>query len=198
MQLKAEQSVVDVAYPFKNDGKEPVSILKVEPSCGCMSPNNITGVYVPGEGGVLKIRYHVGDKLGTVVEGVAVHTSDPADETINLRLTVAISVSFHIEPGFLSWGVGEPAEAREVYLFDLSETGVKPVLVYSPDDNFTVTILPQPEQHRYALRVTPLSTESEGATNIYVDVDLGGGRIRKAKFIAAVRAPGTKKLRLPQ
>src|SRR5579885_3535602 len=115
LQLKADQSTVDVAFPFKNTGKNPVSILKVEPSCPCMSANKVTGIYQAGESGVLKVRYHVGAKLGTVVEGITVHTSDPTEDTVNLRLTVSIPVAFGIQPGFVFWGVGEAAEPRDVY-----------------------------------------------------------------------------------
>jgi hypothetical protein len=198
LNLTPDQSFVDVSYPFKNESTDPVSILKVDTSCGCMTPSKVTGDYKAGDSGVLKVRYRVGSKLGTIVEAVTVHTSDKSDETVNLRMTINIPISFRIEPEFVFWDIGEAAESRDAYFLDLSGSGMKPVAVYSPDTNFTATIVPQPEQHRYALRVTPLSTDSEEGSNIFVDIDVGGGKIRKTRFVAAVRSPNVKKFRLNQ
>lgn len=198
LQPTPEQSTIDAVFHFKNTGPDPVSILSLDTSCSCLTPSSVTGVYDAGQSGVLKVRFSVGAKLGMVVEHVIVHTTDKANEKVGLRLTVNIPVVFRIEPEYLMWDVGGPADTREAYFYDFTGKGLKPTVVYSLSTDFTAVLVPEPDQNRYAIRVTPVSADSEIATSIYLDVDLGGGKIRKIKFVAAVKSPSNPKIRVSE
>ncbi|HTB81962.1 MAG TPA: DUF1573 domain-containing protein [Opitutaceae bacterium] len=196
LQPTPDQSTIDAVFPFKNTGPDPVSILSLDASCSCLSPSSVTGVYDAGQSGVLKVRFNIGSKLGTVVEHVTVHTTDKANEKVNLRLTINIPVVFKIEPEFLIWDQGGPADTREAYFYDFTGKGLKPTTVYSTDANFTAVLVPELDQKRYAIRVTPGSTDAEIGTSIYMDVDMGGGKIRKVKILGIVKAPGHDRVRV--
>jgi hypothetical protein len=196
LQPTPDQSSVEAVFPFKNTGPDPVSILSLDASCSCLTPNSVTGAYESGQSGVLKVRFNIGSKLGTIVEHVIVHTTDKANEKVNLRLTINIPVIFRIEPEFLMWETGAPADTREAYFYDFTGKGIKPTVVYSVDANFTAVIVPDPDQHRYIIRVTPASTETEIGAQVYLDIDMGGGKIRKTKFVVAVKTPGHQNLRI--
>ena len=199
LETKPGDAFIDAKFPFKNTGTEPVWIISLDTSCSCLTPNQVIGEYQPGQSGTVTVRYKVGRRMGTLVETVTVHTSDRAASTVALNLTIYVPITYQISPTMLTWNTGDPAEPHEAYFYDLRKKGMKPVLVYSPSTNFTATLVAQPGLNRYAIRVVPVSTEIEDATNIYVDVDLGGGKIQKNKILVAVRAAGsTQPIKLNQ
>jgi hypothetical protein len=199
LETKRGDEFADAAFPFKNTGTDSVWITSVDTSCSCLTPNQVIGVYKPGQSGTVTVRYKVGARSGTMTETVTVHTSDPAAQTVSLDLTVYVPITYRLEPTMLLWDTGAPAIPHDAYFYDLRGTGMKPVFVYSPNTNFTATVVPQPEMHRYAIHVVPVSTDNEDATRIYIDVDVGGGKIQKTKIIVAVRTPGsTQPIKLSQ
>jgi hypothetical protein len=193
LETKPGDEFADAKFPFKNTGTEPVWITALDTSCSCLTTSQAIGEYKPGEGGVVTVRYRVSRRMGTLVESVTAHTSDRVAPTVALRLTIFVPLTYQILPGMITWNTGAPADPHDAYFYDLRGKGMKPVFVYSPSTDFTATLVAQPELHRYAIRVVPASTENENATNIYIDVDVGGGKIQKARILVAVRTAGSTK-----
>ena len=48
--------VVQARFGFRNTGAEPVTITKLEPSCGCLQPKIEKTTYAPGEAGTFYLR----------------------------------------------------------------------------------------------------------------------------------------------
>jgi hypothetical protein len=199
LETKRGDESAEADFPFKNTGTDSVWITAVDTSCSCLTPKLVIGEYKPGQSGTVAVRYKVGSRSGTMTEAVTVHTSDHATPTVRLDLTVYVPITYRLEPTMLTWDTGAPVEPHDAYFYDLRGAGMKPVFVYSPSVAFTATVVPQPEMHRYAIRVVPTSTDTEEAARIFIDVDMGSGKIQKTKIIVAVRAAGsTEPIKLGQ
>jgi len=92
------------------------------------------------------------------------------------------------------WPKGSPKKTRKIYFHNFTQTEIKPVVVYSPSPNFTTAIEYQTEQKRYVIKITPADTSEEEMTAIYLDVDVGGGKIRKTKIVAIIKDPASKQV----
>ena len=193
--LKPDDSFAAATYTFKNTGDAPVTILEATVSCSCVVINDIKGTYAKGQGGTIKARYSVGNTIGSAVEHIQLKTSDSGNPE-TLRLTVNIPVLYKLYPLFAFWAVGEETVAKEITFFDLSGTGIKPVQVYSTDENITATLLKGATPDRYTIRLQPKSTAQAVGSNVYVDIDLGKGAVRKVKILAAVHDPADAKGRI--
>jgi hypothetical protein len=195
VEIQAGQREVEVEFPFKNTGAEPVRITAARASRPSLSLSQITGEYQPGEAGLLKATHAVGNRTGTIMGRITIQTSDPGAPSHDLRVTVYIPPAYRIEPDVVFWAPGAPATGRDVWFSDLSRKGMRPVMVYSTDANFAVSLIPRDDSDRQLIRIQPVSTGQPGGAYIYVDVDIGNGKIEKARILAAVKEPG-KKIRM--
>ena len=53
----AEGGAAEYVFQFKNTGKEPVTIQRVQPSCGCTIPDWTKEPIAPGKTGMVKASY---------------------------------------------------------------------------------------------------------------------------------------------
>lgn len=74
---KPSESAVHVEYRFANKGDKPVTILSMEPSCGCTSAELEKKVYQPSERGIIKVTFDVGERQGWHQKTIKVKTDDP-------------------------------------------------------------------------------------------------------------------------
>jgi hypothetical protein len=191
--MAAEQDSEKIAFPFKNTGKESVGIMSVDVSCPCLKFEPINGEYKAGTGGVLNLQYLKGSRGGSMAYKVKVHTTDPDNPVMELKVNIAIAENFMMAPGHLFWMLGSPAGTKEIHFRDIKKTGVKPVVVYSTSKNFKAAIEPRAAAGEYAIKVTAVSTETAGSAYIYIDVASPKGEIDKAKVMVAVRDPLSKR-----
>lgn len=59
-----EGSPADYVFQFKNTGKEPLVITKVQPSCGCTIPDWTKDPIMPGKTGYVKASYSTQGRPG--------------------------------------------------------------------------------------------------------------------------------------
>jgi hypothetical protein len=87
---KPGQRVVHVAFPFRNAGDTPVTILSVETSCRCTSASTAKATYAPGEKDEVGVDFSVGAWTGVVDKDVTVTTDGPEAKPVVLSLRVTI------------------------------------------------------------------------------------------------------------
>ena len=85
--------VIRAWYEFTNTGEEPVTITRLQPSCGCLNPqlNREVGTYQPGERGRFDVTLTTaneepGPHMFTVT--VNYEDSQPHEETVFFRLSL--------------------------------------------------------------------------------------------------------------
>ena len=126
----ADTPVVEVKFPFKNNGTTPVDVTQVESSCGCTTVALDKRHYAPGEGGEIVARYTVADHTGLQKKNVLVATGDNAEPT-QLTLVVRIPEVLRITPAFVTWDHDEAPKPKTITLEMVQDTTIKDITVQS-------------------------------------------------------------------
>lgn len=67
-------------FVFKNTGNEPLLIKNAKGSCGCTVPEYSKDPIMPGETGILKVRYDT-KRVGPINKTITVTTNEVGSET---------------------------------------------------------------------------------------------------------------------
>jgi hypothetical protein len=67
-------------FEFTNSGSEPLMIKNAKGSCGCTVPEYSTEPVMPGESGVLKVKYDT-KRSGPINKTITVTTNEVGNET---------------------------------------------------------------------------------------------------------------------
>lgn len=86
--------VVEHAYTFTNVGKSPISIAKVEASCGCTTPEYSKEIIQPGGTGKIKATFNSAGKGGPenplVEKSISVYFDDCINDLVVLKFVANI------------------------------------------------------------------------------------------------------------
>ncbi len=86
--------VVEHTYRFKNVGKVPVTISKVEASCGCTTPDYTKDIIPPGGEGIVKATFNSSGygypEAPKVEKSVSVYFDDCKTDLVVLKFTANI------------------------------------------------------------------------------------------------------------
>jgi len=77
---------ITYTFPFYNSGDSLLVISRVVTSCGCTAALPSGKEIPPGEKGWIKVEFNVGMRLGETAEEVYVHSNDPEEPIVVLRL----------------------------------------------------------------------------------------------------------------
>jgi len=67
-------------FEFTNSGNEPLLIKNAKGSCGCTVPEYSTDPVMPGESGILKVKYDT-KRAGAINKTITVTTNETGNET---------------------------------------------------------------------------------------------------------------------
>lgn len=112
---------LEVEFLFKNEGKSPLSIDKVETSCGCTAALVSDKKVEPGRQGRIKVSFATAGYGGRVTKHVFVTSNDPAQSRVQLAVTADVETppqpKFELSPYTADLGLlleGEPIEVEVV------------------------------------------------------------------------------------
>ena len=88
---KAGQRVVTFEFRFENKGKGPVTLVSTEASCRCVSVDGSMRTYRPGEKGVLRAAFSVGNGRGLRQQSITVTTDDVDAKPVELILRMTLA-----------------------------------------------------------------------------------------------------------
>ena len=75
-------------FKFTNVGKAPLKITKVKSSCGCTIPTYPKQEIMPGESGIIKVKYNT-NKVGKFSKSVSIFTNTvPERSVLRIKGTV--------------------------------------------------------------------------------------------------------------
>jgi len=99
-------SEFEVKFAFANKSAHPVRILHVDTNCDCLSAAPDKRVLKPGEQGVLRANFTVGDRVGLYERAITVLTDESAQPQ---RLIVRVEVPeiATVSPRTLEWSIGD-------------------------------------------------------------------------------------------
>jgi len=193
-ELKFEQTVIEgvippdvksypFAFPFTNEGTSAVEISEIKTTCGCTTAKLEKMVYAPGESGIIKGAFSLGDRKGLQQKSITVLTTDLGQPSIKLALSLEIPQLVTIKPGLLLWRVGTELKAKKLTVMPNKDLGVNILSIEvdegpfaiqlsespNPDGSHEVIINPQElgSQIRSLIRIKVALKDSPGETSTF-------------------------------
>ncbi len=117
------QPVVEGVFRFENRGTRPITITKLDPSCGCLKPRLTDDKtrYQPGESGYFIVQVATANEEPGPHEytiRVLYEDDGPREETVRFKLTLP-ELKVTVEPSELGFfQLGGQASSRTVYVTD--------------------------------------------------------------------------------
>ena len=189
--LGADKMAAD--FTFRNTGKETIRISHVDPDCDCIGIMVKGGKleYQPGEEGMIRSEFEIGNHKGMVEQRVAIWLEgDPKDKpSINLTARIHIPEFIKLSEKTLKWEVGSEAEAKRIEVVMHPDEVIHVTQVSSSSPDFEVSHETVEKGRRYQILVTPKNTETPGISVIKIETDSKVEGERNKQAFAMVHRP---------
>lgn len=187
----AEATTVTADFNFTNKGDKPVTITKSDPGCSCLKVQISGGKlkYAPGESGVVRTTFDMGNFSGTVDKMVALWIdNDPPDKpSMTLTVRVHIPVLVGLEPKTVKWEIDGKADPQIIQIRMAEGKPIRVLGVKSSSDSFACELKTLEEGKKYDLVVTPRVINTPGIGVIRIETDCGISKHRIQQAFAIVR-----------
>jgi hypothetical protein len=189
----ADAATVTESFEFKNQGDKPVTIIKADATCSCLKAEISGGKlkYAPGESGVVRVTFEMGNFSGTVDKMVAIWLDgDPEDKpSRSVTVRVHIPVLVAIEPKTVKWEIGAQATPQTIQIRMAEGQTIHVTGVKSSSELFSTEIKTLEEGRKYDLVVTPTAMTGPGLGVIRIETDCAVSKHRTQQAFAVVRKP---------
>lgn len=189
----ADVSTVTTDFEFKNTGDKAVTIAKTDPGCSCLKVEISGGKlkYAPGESGVVRTTFDMGNFSGTVDKMVALWIDDdPADKpSMTLTVRVHIPVLVALEPKTVKWNLGGKPEPQTIQIRMAEGKSIHVTGVKSSSPAFACELKALEEGKKYDLIVTPQDMNAPGISVFRIETDCAISKHRIQQAFAVVRKP---------
>jgi hypothetical protein len=82
------QEAVRAKFEFKNNGRNPVTVLGITTSCGCTVANAESSTVAPGKMSEVDALFTIGNRHGRQEKKITVSTDDPENPETILTFTI--------------------------------------------------------------------------------------------------------------
>jgi hypothetical protein len=189
----ADAKVVTAEFEFTNRTNKPVQIMKYDAACSCMALKIKDSKlrYAPGESGLLRADFEMGNFSGTVDKVVALWLDDdPADKpSVRLTVRVHIPVLVSLEPKTLKWELNGDGEPQTIRITMNHTEPIRVTSVNSSSPTFLHEIKTVEEGKVYELIVTPAEIDSPGLGILRIETDCAIAQHRLQQAFAVIRKP---------
>jgi hypothetical protein len=189
----ADATLVTTEFSFTNKGDKPASITKSDSGCSCLKIEISGGKlkYAPGESGVVRTTFEMGNFSGTVDKMVALWIDDDPVDNPSTRLTVRIHIPVlvELEPKTLKWDLGTKADPQIIRIQMAEGKSIRVTGVTSSSESFACELKTVEKGEKYDLIVTPRNIDTPGMTVIRVETDCAISKHRVQQAFAVVRKP---------
>lgn len=189
----ADAEKVVALFPFENKSKGTVTIDRYESGCSCIGVEVSGGkmAYAPGEKGVVRATFDIGNFRGEVNKPIQVWLKGDAAATpsIGLNVKVFVPVLVEIQPKTLRWVIGAPVETQTFHLKVVHNEPIKVVSAEGGAGKYEVKLITIKEGESYDVQVTPLDLSQPGIGMFQILTDSKIPRHRTLQGFAVVSAP---------
>ena len=189
----ADATIVTTDFNFTNKGDKPVTIAKTDPGCSCLKVEISGGKlkYAPGESGVVRTTFDMGNFSGTVDKKVALWIDDdPADKpSMSLTVRVHIPVLVALEPKTVKWNLGAKPDPQTIQIRMAEGKSIHMTGVKSSSPAFKCELKVVEKGRKYDLIVTPLEMNAPGMSVFRIETDSEISKHAIQQAFAVVRKP---------
>jgi hypothetical protein len=189
----ADVDKVTAEFGFTNNSGKPVRVVKYDAACSCMAVTIRDGKlkYAPGESGVIRAVFEMGNFSGTVDKVVALWLDDdPADKpSVSLTVRVHIPVLVALEPKTLKWELNGSAAPQVIRITMNDAKPIRVTDVKCSTPAFKPELKTIEEGKSYELVVTPTAIQTPGLGILRIETDSANAKQRLQQAFAVVRKP---------
>lgn len=191
LNLAAEATTASVDFPFENKTDKPVTISRVDKTCSCLAAQVQGGklTYQPGEQGVIRAVFDLGNFSGTVDKTVVLWLGgDPRDQpSVTLTVRVHVPVLVAMDQKTLKWSLDAAPTPQRIDIRINHSKPIRVLQVTSSSELFKVELKTLQEGAHYELWVTPLEMKQPGIAVIRIETDCEIARHKLQQVFAVVR-----------
>jgi hypothetical protein len=158
LQPSATDPVAIAEFTFTNVGDQPLTITDVKSSCDCTTVDLPKRTYERGERGSITAIFSIGERVGSQLKRVTLHTDSPDEPVAELTLHAMIPELLKVEPPVLRWDQKETPTPRRFELSTTTPQEVRVMGIETTDDRLTTTLTTLEPGKKYRITVTPSET----------------------------------------
>lgn len=189
----ADAKIVTAEFEFTNRSEKPVTVIKVDSTCSCIAVKIKDGklLYAPGESGLIRTEFEMGNFSGIVDKAVALWLDGDPENKPSLTLTVRvhIPVLISLEPKTVKWEIGGKGEPQTIRITMHHTRPIRVLDVKSSSKDFKAEIKAIEEGKIYDLIVTPLDMTSAGLAVLRIETDCELPKFRTQQAFGIIRKP---------
>ncbi|MCP5534532.1 MAG: DUF1573 domain-containing protein [Akkermansiaceae bacterium] len=191
----ADAKTVAAEFPFTNKSKDTVTIKQYESTCSCMSAKIKDGKlrYAPGESGVVRAEFDMGNFSGDVDKVVAIWLGDDRADNPSIRLTtrVHIPVLVSIEPKTVKWEIGGDASPKTIKITMNHDKPIHVLEVQCSNDNYgsELKTIEKGKSYELVVSVKDGTQPGLGIFTITTDCDVPKHRSQQAFVVSRKPTP---------
>ena len=161
------QTTQDVVFEFKNAGTKPVTLLRLDTNCDCLTASAEQRSCAPGASGRISARFTIGDRMG-VYERVITLVTDESPEPVRLQVRFEVPDVATLSPRSVEWHSNEPPADKTIDLtaatgLEISFTEAQPT-----NEEFTATLETIAAGKHYRLHLKPRGTAQPASAAVRV------------------------------
>jgi hypothetical protein len=189
----ADAVTVIADFNFKNTSDKPVSIANTDSGCSCLGVEVSGGKlsYAPGESGLIRATFEVGNFSGIVDKVIALWLDkDPLDQpsqTLTVRVHVPVLVV--LEPKTVRWDLNGKPEPQTIGIRMAEGETIRVLSVKSSSPGFSLDLKTLEEGRKYDLVVTPLAMTAPSLAVVRIETDCKIARHKTHQGFAVVAKP---------
>jgi hypothetical protein len=187
-----EQAEVITDFAFRNTSTQPVTVTKIETSCGCTTAFLAPRTYGPGEVGRVHVVFTVADRTGLQEKFITVTTNAPGeDDPMELTLRVDIHAYLGFAPKAVFWKIGEAPVEKTITCTALMPAAIALASAVPTDPTIEARIEVIQTGRKVLLHLKPRSTAKPLETSIHLTFGVEHAPVRSFDAYAYVVAPGS-------
>lgn len=187
----SDAQTVTADFKFTNTSGKTQTITKYDAACSCMAVQISGGKlkYAPGESGVVRAKFELGNFSGTVDKVVALWLDGdkPESPSLQLNVRVHIPVLVEMEPKTLTWDLNGKGEGQTIEIRMTDENPIEVLRVSSASEEFTHELTEVKKGKHYRLQIKPLNVERPGLAVFRIETSSEIPRHRNQQAFAVVR-----------
>jgi hypothetical protein len=178
-------------FPFTNHSEKTITIARHDSPCSCLGVEIDKGKlsYAPGESGMVRTTFSIGNFSGTVDKSIAIWLDDErATKPVHtLTVRVKIPVLITLEPKTVAFKVGDKTAAKVI---DIQMQGEKPthvIKIVSSSAAFRHELITVKEGKHYRLQIEPINSGKRELGVFRIETDITSTRQRVQQAFAVIR-----------
>jgi hypothetical protein len=187
----ADAKTVTTDFTFTNRSDKPVIISRYESACSCMKVeiSDAKLRYAPGESGIIRAEFDMGNFSGEVDKTIAIWLDGDAKDKPSITLTarVHIPVIINIESKTVKWPLNGKANPQTIAITMHDTKPVRITKVSSSSENFRHELKTIADGKSYELVVTPLDLSSPTLAIFRIETDCRLSNHKVQQAFAVIR-----------